>query len=322
MLAKKFLKKWLNIPSRGVSDITFFHPRLLGIKPPSQLYLEGHSGNYINSRLKADRVVNAALDSGLEREGSWSRKSSTLVKCNSILSTVAETEYIPDGAFTYHYETSVSLAVPKIKEAANKIIANEYLDYFNEKVNNLVMQGDFISLLNEEEEDVTWKSIIFGLPRGVMSFACRSATNSLATNDNLKRWGKKSNSKCDLCSSTGTLLHTLNGCKVLLNSGAYLWRHDNILHYLAKILSENKKDNVDFYVDIPNYQINGSTLPPNVVVTNLRPDVVFIDKNTTPPTCAIYELTIPFETNLTAANTRKRDKYQSLKTDIQANGFK
>ena len=155
-----------------------------------------------------------------------------------------------------------------------------------------------------------------------MSFACRSATNSLATNDNLKRWGKKSNSKCDLCSSTGTLLHTLNGCKVLLNSGAYLWRHDNILHYLAKILSENKKDNVDFYVDIPNYQINGSTLPPNVVVTNLRPDVVFIDKNTTPPTCAIYELTIPFETNLTAANTRKRDKYQSLKTDIQANGFK
>ena len=56
-----------------------------------------------------------------------------------LLSMVAENEYIPDAAFTYHYETLASLAVPKIKEAANKVIANEYLDYFNEKVNNLVM---------------------------------------------------------------------------------------------------------------------------------------------------------------------------------------
>ena len=67
MLAKTVLKKWLNIPSWGVSDITFFHPQLLGIKPPSKIYPESHSGNY-KVRFKADKVVNSALDAGLERE--------------------------------------------------------------------------------------------------------------------------------------------------------------------------------------------------------------------------------------------------------------
>ena len=38
--------------------------------------------------------------------------------------TVAETEYIPDVVFTYHYDTLASLAVTKIKKAANKVIAN------------------------------------------------------------------------------------------------------------------------------------------------------------------------------------------------------
>ena len=96
MIAKSYLKKWLKIPARGVTDLTFFHPRLLDIKPPSQLYLEGHAGNYVNNRLKGDRVVNAALDLALEREKQWSRKSLTIVKCDEIFQEVAETNHIPD----------------------------------------------------------------------------------------------------------------------------------------------------------------------------------------------------------------------------------
>ena len=51
-IARKFLKKWLNIPSHGASDISIFHPYVLGVKTPSQLYLEGHAGNYTMMRLK------------------------------------------------------------------------------------------------------------------------------------------------------------------------------------------------------------------------------------------------------------------------------
>jgi hypothetical protein len=185
------------------------------------------------------------------------------------------------------------------------------------------MQGDLVKLLNEEEEDVTWKSIIHSVPRGVMSFACRAATNSLATNDNLKRWGKKTHSQCNIpgCLHIGTLLHILNGCKIMLDQGRYTWHHDNILHYIARILTENKKEHLQFYVDIPNFNINGGTLPPNVVITSQKPDIVIIDPRTTPPTVWLYELTCPFEPNINKANSYKKDKYSSLKQDIMDNGY-
>ena len=78
-IAKKYLKKWLNIPSHGASDIAIFHLYLLNIKTPSQLYKEGHAGNYTLMRIKGDDIVNHTLDSRLERESSWTNKSSTIV---------------------------------------------------------------------------------------------------------------------------------------------------------------------------------------------------------------------------------------------------
>ena len=48
------------------------------------------------------------------------------------------------------------------------------------------------------------------------------------------------------------------------------------------------------------HPLNGSTLPPNVIVTNLHPDVVFIGNNTMPLTCAIYELSVSFQTNISS----------------------
>ena len=39
-LARKSLKSWLSFPSRGVTDLGIFHPSILGIKYPSQVYLE------------------------------------------------------------------------------------------------------------------------------------------------------------------------------------------------------------------------------------------------------------------------------------------
>ena len=65
-LARKYLKKWHNIQKNGVSDISIFHPYLLGIKAPSQLYKEAHTGTYTMIRLKGDKIVNQALDSRLK----------------------------------------------------------------------------------------------------------------------------------------------------------------------------------------------------------------------------------------------------------------
>ena len=89
--------------------------------------------------------------------------------------------------------------MPKPKDAMKAQVQLEYLDRWNDRVQKLVIQGDFLNLLISEQSNVDWKSFIYGVPKGVMEFAMRSATNILATPDNLKRWGKVKSDNCQRC---------------------------------------------------------------------------------------------------------------------------
>ena len=84
-IARTFIKQWLHYPTRGVTNIGIFHPYMLKVKQPSHIYLEGHAGNLALMRLKGDKIVNKCIDSKLEREKKWKKKSSTVVKCEMIL---------------------------------------------------------------------------------------------------------------------------------------------------------------------------------------------------------------------------------------------
>ena len=69
------------------------------------------------------------------------------------------------------------------------------------------------------------------------------------------------------------------------------------------------------YSDLEGSQSeNGSTIPSNLAVTSLKPDLVIMDNSTV----NIFELTIPFETNINARHTYKSDKYAHYLTDITA----
>ena len=68
------------------------------------------------------------------------------------------------------------------------------------------------------------------------------------------------------------------------------------------------------YLDIPGHQHPaGGTLPPDVAVTLLKPDIVIIDKRK--KSVAILELTCPAEHRIPAANNLKMEKYAHLETD-------
>ena len=88
--AKKYLKSWLKFPTRGVTDISIFHPYMLGLKPPSHVYLEGHAGNYLNMRVRGYPVVQVTLDAAVAREEVWTRKSSTICECSDIFIIYAD----------------------------------------------------------------------------------------------------------------------------------------------------------------------------------------------------------------------------------------
>ena len=319
-IAKKYLKKWLKFPTRGVTDVGIFHPYLLNIKQPSQVYLEGHASNMLLMRMKGDTTVNACIDSKLERETKWSKKSSTSAKSQDLIATIVENNNLEARQ---DRPTTLKQRINRNKIMLKKTISEEIKDTWNNKVRKLTMQGDFTNLLIEEETSVTWQSIARKMPRNVMAFAARLATNSLASPDNLKRWGKRKMGRCPLCSApNATLAHITNMCTVALNQGRFTWRHDSVLHHLTKVIKTLTTCGTEVFADLPNLRINGGTIPADILVSvgeGSKPDLVVIDR--TNKRIALLELTCSLPRSSDKAHMMKNAKYAQLSLDLEEQGF-
>ena len=74
------------------------------------------------------------------------------------------------------------------------------------------------------------------------------------------------------------------------------------------------------YADIPSKTLpGGGTVPPHLLVTAQKPDLVIIDRME--EKMDIFELTVPLETNIKNANTQKMNKYEHFITDITTIGM-
>jgi hypothetical protein len=283
---------------------------MLAMKAPSQLYKEAHVGVYTMIRMKGDELVNHALDSKLERESRWTRKSSTVCQADKIYQDNIENQniVIPDS------QSEISSAINKAKKEVSKSIKEETLAMWNKKVQKLTLQGDFAKLLIEEQENVTWKSIVNNVPKGVLSFALRASVSGLPTPDNLKRWGIRKLDKCVICGNFANLEHVLNWCSTALNQKRFTWRHDSVLSYMKSEMDKGKPDNITIYTDIPGHSINGGTIPADILTTLQRPDIVIIDRFQ--KQISLFELTVSFEKNADAANARKTLSYLDLTSDL------
>ena len=70
--------------------------------------------------------------------------------------------------------------------------------------------------------------------------------------------------------------------------------------------------------------MNGVTIPADIAMTGLKPDLVNIDRAASPPEVRLIELTVPCDTagNIKKAFDRKTDRYHKLCKDIEEQGFK
>ena len=72
--------------------------------------------------------------------------------------------------------------------------------------------------------------------------------------------------------------------------------------------------NFHVYCDIGGQMIAGGTIPPHILVTNQRPDLVIVWDD--PKELLLIELTVPFEGNISDAHNRKIDRYKTLVQDL------
>ena len=75
-----------------------------------------------------------------------------------------------------------------------------------------------------------------------------------------------------------------------------------------------------FYCDLDGAtKIAGTTIPPDILPTQQRPDLVLINESC--KSIIIIELSIPFEQNIHKTHDYKQNKYASLTADLQEQGY-
>ena len=115
-------------------------------------------------------------------------------------------------------------------------------DFWKEEIGRYIMQGDYLALIMEEGNSITWRSYLWDIPQGVLKFAINAGINTLPTFDNLKRWGKRVCNRCPFCGNIQTLAHVLSNCSVALEQGrlTYCKKGNNLarLFLVATIIKE------------------------------------------------------------------------------------
>ena len=278
----------------------------LDIPRVSDIYYVSHCLSYSRTRCLGDSTTNKALESKLQRESVWSKKSSTISFAHQIHQNSI-------GPKPSSWNKTKAMIKATLKTDSNA--------YWKTVVEPLITQGDTAKLLLETNTNLTWKSIMFSLPEGVLKFAINAAIDSLPTFTNLCKWGKRLNSNCPLCSKKGTLLYILNNCNQMLDR--YLWRHNNVIRILLSTFEDSqmfKNKHVLINADLEGYLTGGGTIPPDIIPTAQKPDIVL----TFPAEKKIilFELTVPFDTNVEKANKLKTDRYAALVGDISHAGYK
>ena len=131
---------------------------------------------------------------------------------------------------------------------------------------------------------------------------------------------------CPLCGKLGSYNHAAAGCSVALDQGRYLWRHNTVLHFLGRkisqLLSLSPSTVWDITVDQGNNkgEFPETTLPsPIFGQTNLRPDMVIsypFQKR-----IIIMELTCPLPHNMNKWKQLKQEKYSPFVAMAASHGW-
>ena len=89
----------------------------------------------------------------------------------------------------------------------------------------------------------------------------------------------------------------------MLDTGWYTWRHNNIVNLI--VTNVDRKFRV--FSDLPGQEADGGgTIPANLCITDLKPDIVIIDDDK--KVLNLFELTVPLAANIDQRHTEKTQK--------------
>ena len=222
------------------------------------------------------------------------------------------------------------------------------------KAVSLAKQGQWMQWEGVERRKISWRDL-WQMEAKEISFIIRATYDVLPSPKNLSQWYGE-DPTCALCPTPATLRHSMSGCKTSLTQGRYTWRHNQVLKSLASALENmrsvanslpprtanpqkttmfvregrkapkhlsTKPEAGHLYVarDWKMLADIGKQLvfPPEIVSTNLRPDLVLWSPST--KTAYIIELTVPWENSVEEAYERKKLRYSELAAEAKQRGW-
>ena len=202
-----------------------------------------------------------------------------------------------------------------LARAAKSLLAEEDAERRSEHLHSLSAQG-LMSRCWGQKSPQLWVVAVEGLPPEPLKFTLNAVLDTLPTNSNLRRWGKKSHDTCPLCSSRQSLSHVMNNCPTAMNLCRYSRRHDKVLEVLGGFIREHLSPSFGFTIDLPS---SVYSFPQHITPTDSRPDILWWCEGSR--SLWLLELTVSFEPQMEDAQQRKQSKYQDLVEASQAAGY-
>ena len=309
----KFTKKWAGLPKSATNAVIHLK-EALDIPSISEVYTEAHNTSHARTRLQGDSVVNEVLDHTLRREAEYTRNQTTTmaeqvfretIHLNTVDNTIPTYTGSKAKHLTHTFNTEIRT---KVRDTTRR----NFQEKLKSHTESLQLQGNLLALAAKEKVDLVWKSSMFQLKSGTLKFMLNASIDTLPTPANLKRWKYGASNKCKLCDNKGTTNHLLNCCTVMLKTDRYTWRHNNLINFIVNNLDKSR---FKVYSDLPGWEApGGGTIPSQLCVTNLKPDIVIVDE--VKKILHIYELTVPLTMNIDQRHNEKTQKYTPFLTDI------
>ena len=102
------------------------------------------------------------------------------------------------------------------------------------------------------------------------------------------------------------------------DQGRHTWRHNSVLSSIIGFIRPFLKDGFSLYSDLNGFQApHGGVIPPDVLVTVLRPDLFLVDESARE--VVLLELTCPWDRNINRSHDYKQERYASLVADLLRN---
>ena len=72
----------------------------------------------------------------------------------------------------------------KVKKNIKDLLFTQRSAFWKNYIHPLIVQGNFLKLVESESSDQTWRSVIYDLAKGILSFAVRSTIDFLPAFNN------------------------------------------------------------------------------------------------------------------------------------------